>query len=189
MGTRSRAEVHTHGYWHETFHCWFFRREADKIYLLFQLRAASKKDYPLKLDITAAGHLLAGETPADGIREITEELGVVVNYDDLLPVDIIPVSFEMEGFIDREFCHIYLYHYQAPIPGFVLQEEEVADVVSVEINTLTALLSGEKPRINGLSCVRSFSSGQLITFDEHDLAPYTHTYITKLLQALRQYQI
>ena len=68
-----REEIHRLGYWHETFHCWFVKKVHNEWMIYFQLRSKEKADYPLLLDITAAGHLLAGETINDGIREIDEE--------------------------------------------------------------------------------------------------------------------
>ncbi|GAE07454.1 hypothetical protein [Paenibacillus sp. JCM 10914] len=88
IGTATRDEVHRQGHWHEAFQCWFIKKEEgiERIYL--QLRSTDKKDHPNLLDITAAGHLLATETVMDGIREIQEEIGVDVAYDDLIPLGV-----------------------------------------------------------------------------------------------------
>ncbi|WNQ12825.1 NUDIX domain-containing protein [Paenibacillus aurantius] len=43
--------------------------------LLLQRRHPGKDTYPGLFDITAAGHLEAGENVSDGIRELKEELG------------------------------------------------------------------------------------------------------------------
>ena len=82
LGIKSREEIHRLGYWHETFHCWFVKKVHNEWMIYFQLRSKEKADYPLLLDITAAGHLLAGETINDGIREIDEELGLAVQLQD-----------------------------------------------------------------------------------------------------------
>ena len=83
IGTASREEAHKFGYWHQTFHCWIVRREKGKNYVLFQIRDKEKQDAPNKLDITAAGHLKSGETKEDGLRELSEELGICANIDQL----------------------------------------------------------------------------------------------------------
>ncbi len=76
IGTASRSEVHAKGYWHRSFHCWLARRENSRQLVMFQLRHAHKDTFPSCFDITAAGHLEAGETMRDAAREIEEELGI-----------------------------------------------------------------------------------------------------------------
>ncbi|EDL64867.1 NUDIX hydrolase [Bacillus sp. SG-1] len=90
IGAAARDEVHRQGHWHETFHCWFIKWENEKYFLYFQLRSMDKKDYPNLLDITAAGHILSHETFEDGIREVKEETGINVRYEELVPMGIIP---------------------------------------------------------------------------------------------------
>ncbi|GHO70055.1 putative Nudix hydrolase [Ktedonobacter sp. SOSP1-52] len=187
LGTLPRAVVHQQGHWHETFHCWFFRQEGVHTYLLFQRRAASKKDFPLKLDITAAGHLLAGETVRDGVREVAEEVGITIAYHELLPVGVIPSTIEIDQFIDREFCHVYLYHYRALTPRFLLQQEEVADMIAVESTQLEALFQGKTRAIEGRSCLYSFTEGPVVKIEAQDLCPHSPTYAKQLMQALHRY--
>lgn len=88
IGVATREEVHKKGYWHETFHCWFISREKGVDYLFFQLRSKEKKDYPNLLDIAAAGHILAHETVKDGIKEVNEEIGIDVTWDELISLGV-----------------------------------------------------------------------------------------------------
>jgi len=92
LGKAPREEVHRIGYWHETFHCWVTATQNGEDVVYLQRRSPDKKDYPGLFDITAAGHLTADETVQDGTREMAEEIGLEVNYDDLQPLGIIPYS-------------------------------------------------------------------------------------------------
>lgn len=67
-------EVHKKGLWHQTFACWVISPQRKTI--LFQLRGARNRIDPGSLDASASGHLKAGEKPADGFRELREELGI-----------------------------------------------------------------------------------------------------------------
>lgn len=139
------------------------------------------------LTLTAAGHLLAGETVRDGVREVAEEVGITVAYHELRPVGVIPSTVEIDQFIDREFCHVYLYHYQALTPRFLLQQEEVADMIAVESTQLEALFQGETSVIEGRSCLYSFTEGSVVKIETQDLCPHSPTYVKQLMQALHRY--
>lgn len=130
IGVATREEVHKQGYWHETFHCWFVNIEENSVYI--QLRSPAKKDFPNLFDITAAGHLLAGETVEDGIREVHEELGIDVAFDKLVPLGFIKNSRRINDFHDNEICHVFLYPCEADFAAFTLQKEEVAGIVKAD---------------------------------------------------------
>ena len=60
-------------------HIWLWRRHKNDIELLVQQRALSKKTWPGYLDISAAGHIDAGETAVEAaVREAEEEIGYVL---------------------------------------------------------------------------------------------------------------
>lgn len=142
IGTATRAEVHRKGYWHETFQCWMYEKSGGRIYLYFQLRSPEKKDYPNLLDITAAGHLLAGETPEEGLREIEEELGLSVKYNDLHSLGIIKDCGAQENFIDNERAHVFLYKFTGDWSVFRLQLEEVVGMLKVDLEAFRNLWEG-----------------------------------------------
>lgn len=140
IGVASREEVHKKGYWHEVFHCWFVSNND----LLLQLRSKQKKENPSLLDITAAGHLLANETAADGVREVKEELGVDVIFEELQPLGIIEYCSIQGTYIDNEIANVFLYNCQVEIEDFILQKEEVAGIVKVDFNEFRQLWAGSK---------------------------------------------
>jgi isopentenyldiphosphate isomerase len=166
IGVATREDVHRLGYWHEAFHCWFFSKEKGTDYLYLQLRSSTKKDYPNLLDITAAGHLLANETVQDGIREIKEEVGIDISFQELIPLGIIDYCVIREDFIDKEIANVFLYKSKKSFDDFTLQEEEVAGIVKAEFNHFTELWFGERETIQ----IRGFEikkDGSKILIDEN----------------------
>jgi isopentenyldiphosphate isomerase len=111
VGQATRHEVHQKGYWHQTFHCWVVHKTDKGAHLLLQRRHATKDTHPLKLDTSCAGHLVAGEGPEDGVRELQEELGLHTNFKALHKVGLFKYNGEdvIKKVVDHEFCHIYAY--------------------------------------------------------------------------------
>ncbi|GCF06961.1 NUDIX hydrolase [Dictyobacter arantiisoli] len=189
IGVCSRTEVHAQGYWHETFHCWFLQQTDGKDYLLFQLRAAQKKDFPSTLDVTAAGHLLADETPADGVREIEEELGVKLSFHDLIDAGIIPHQIELGALKNREFCHIYFYQLTQAIETLVLQPEEVAGIFQIELGVFEQFIAQERTTIPGYGyIIQADGTRQTLIkeFGTADLCPHNPHYFPEIIQTARQ---
>ncbi len=143
VGTELRSEVHKKGYWHRSFQCWFTSKEGGEEYVLFQKRHADKDTYPNLLDITAAGHLSAGESVEDAARELKEELGISVDFKDLIPVGIITEEKIEENFIDREFGNVFLYYCNMPIEDFKLQAEEVVGMFKAKLKDAVRLFNNE----------------------------------------------
>lgn len=143
LGSASRGEVHDKGLWHQTFHCWLIKRENGREYVLFQRRGPQKKVFPNTLDITAAGHLLVGETVEDGIRELNEELGLSKTYEDIIPLGIRHESAIIGAITNREFCHVFLLENNIPLDEYKLQPDEVTGIVQMEIHDGMKLFSGE----------------------------------------------
>jgi isopentenyldiphosphate isomerase len=147
IGVASREAAHTQGLWHQTFHCWIVRRHGDDCFVLFQRRGPNKKVYPNALDITAAGHLTAQETPDQGVREVNEELGLDITSGALIPLGIRTEVAEVHGQIIREFCHTYLLHHDAPLEQYLLQADEVASIVQMRVTDGLALFGGERDSV------------------------------------------
>lgn len=143
IGTAPRDEVHQKGFWHQTFHCWIVQKENDNHYVLFQIRDKKKNTAPNKLDITAAGHLKAGETKEDGIRELNEELGINVSVEDLTYLGIRITASESDKQINKEFAQVYLLRNDCPLNDYIFQDGEVAGLVQVKVEDGLKLCAGE----------------------------------------------
>lgn len=162
IGVATREEVHRKGYWHEAFHCWFVND--DHIYL--QLRSDKKKDYPNLFDITAAGHLLFHETVQDGVREIEEEVGIKVPFNELLPLGVIDYCVTKENLIDKELANVFVYKCNLPHDHFTVQEEEVSGIVTARFHDFSELWFGEKEVIH-IKGFKIDSSGNRLIIDEY----------------------
>ncbi|MFD1779174.1 NUDIX domain-containing protein [Fredinandcohnia salidurans] len=147
MGVASRSDVHRHGYWHETFHCWFISNDQGIDYIYLQLRSKNKKDYPELLDITSAGHLLADETVKDGVREIKEEIGIDVEFEELVGLGVNDYRGVKENFIDNEYANVFLYKSDHSFDDFTLQAEEVSGIVRAKFKDFADLWLGTKDEI------------------------------------------
>ncbi|KHF40504.1 NUDIX hydrolase [Halalkalibacter okhensis] len=143
IGIATRGDVHRIGHWHEAFHCWLISNEQGIDYIYLQLRSKNKKDYPNLLDITAAGHLLADETVEDGVREIKEEIGIDVTFNELIKLGVIDYCVVQEGFIDKELANVFLHKSENSFDNFTLQAEEVSGIVKVKFNDFAKLWFGE----------------------------------------------
>jgi isopentenyldiphosphate isomerase len=103
-GAKRRGDVHRDGDWHLAFHLWVVSPDG----VLLQRRSATKASWPGYLDASAAGHLLAGEAIADGLREAEEELGAVYAFEALAPLGVHRVAEEQPGgIVNREHQHVF----------------------------------------------------------------------------------
>ncbi|KRG12601.1 NUDIX hydrolase [Virgibacillus soli] len=165
IGIATREDVHRYGYWHEAFHCWFIRKEKGMDCLYLQLRSNLKKDYPNLLDVTAAGHLLANETVQDGVREIKEEIGVDISFQELIPLGIIDYCVIREDFIDKEIANVFLYKSTKSFEEFTLQKEEVSGIVKTEFSHFADLWFGKRESIR-ISGYKVKDDGKKVLIDE-----------------------
>jgi len=147
IGEATRDDVHKNGYWHETFQCWLISIENDQAFIYFQIRSKIKKDFPNLLDITAAGHILSNETVEDGIREVKEELGIEVNFDEVISLGVVKNKIVLDDFIDNEFSHIFLLKSDQPFTDFKLQKSEVSGIVKSNFNDFYNFALGLKESI------------------------------------------
>ncbi|MBN8208160.1 NUDIX hydrolase [Bacillus sp. NTK071] len=189
IGVATREEVHSVGYWHEVFQCWFVSSEDGIDYLYFQLRSDVKRDYPGLLDITAAGHLSAHETVEDGVREIEEELGIKVLYNELLPLTVTLASIKRENMIDNEIANVFLYKNDHSFDDFDLQKEEVAGLVRADLNDVYNLWKGTREAVN----VKGFkinNNEEKVFVDEkvdkNHFVPHQDSYYKMILKEIKQ---
>jgi len=124
----SRDEVHAKGLWHRSVHVWILNSAEE---LLIQKRSKIKESYPSMCDISAAGHVSAGESVEEAVmKESSEELGIEVDVKDLIKIgEVIQCAVLKNGtYINNEFNDIFLMRRDIDISTLTLQESEVEEV-------------------------------------------------------------
>ena len=138
-----KSIVHKTGLYHATVHIWFYTTKGS---ILLQQRAASKIIYPLLWDVSVAGHINAAESFKSGaVREIKEEIGLIVDENDLVKIGVFK-SFKKydTGITDNEFHHIFIAELKVDIDKLICQKEEVEALKIVSTFAFEELLEGSK---------------------------------------------
>ncbi|WP_259455614.1 NUDIX domain-containing protein [Bacillus sp. PK3_68] len=190
IGIASRDDVHKKGHWHETFHCWVISKKENSYTIHLQVRSEIKKDFPGLLDITAAGHLLAHETVQDGVREVQEELGLDVSFNDLILLGTVPDRLHMGDFLDNEWCHVFLYESLKPIEDYSLQKEEVSGIVSVDLSVFLRFCQGEELNMLGEGFLIGVDNEQIPfrrMISKADFVPHEETYFQRTASLIQKY--
>ena len=130
---RERQIAHEDGSLHPTAHIWIARKGEAGWEILLQKRSSTKESFPGCLDVSAAGHVGAGEEYlTSAVRELKEELGI-----DALPGELAFAgyyegewhgSFGGRPFHNHEISANYLLVRDPAPEEFVLQPEEVSSV-------------------------------------------------------------
>ena len=122
----SRDNCHKQGLWHRANYGFIFNKNGE---VLLQKRSKNKKLWPDLWDITAGGHVLAGEFGYEAIiREVKEELGIELEPENLLYL-VGSTSENIKGdIINRHYNECYVINKDVDIEDIKIQEEEVSEV-------------------------------------------------------------
>lgn len=143
--TASKKEAHEKGLWHRAAHVWFVNNQKE---ILLQRRAKNRESHPDKYDISAAGHLSAGDSMVEGaLREIEEELGIKISEEELIYLgDISKESTQHNGtYINKEHDSVYLVKKDIPIEDFTISQEEVDHIKYIPLDEFKKWIVEEKP--------------------------------------------
>ena len=118
--TELKSKAHLLGLFHPTIHVWCYSKSGK---VLLQQRGRNKDTYPLKWDVSVAGHIGAGESPRLGaIREMKEEIGFSTEQNDLEKISVFKKEVKhSSSLFDREFCHVFLCELDA---GITLKKQD-----------------------------------------------------------------
>lgn len=144
--TLPRPIVHEQGLWHQTFHCLVVRPSHRSVIL--QERSPQKASFAGLCDLSVTGHLEAGESPQDGIRELREELGIDASIDQLVPVGIRLLADDLgEGHTNRERVHVFFMADDRPVSDYRPPADEVTALVEIQTEDFVALFGPEQPGV------------------------------------------
>ena len=113
----------------------------NKNEILMQKRSSTKKVYPNLWSIFVKGHVQSGETSVDAcIRELSEEVGININSNELNYLYTIFEEVIKENFIERIFYDTYILRKDFNLNDITIQEEEVSEVKLLSANEVISLI-------------------------------------------------
>ncbi|GMA63692.1 NUDIX domain-containing protein [Alicyclobacillus fastidiosus] len=187
IGVATRTDVHAKGYWHKTFHCWVAMVQSGIPFVVLQKRHPTKDTNPNKLDVSCAGHLSAGEQVSDGVRELHEELGLAVAYEELHPIGVIHVEARCKDILDFEACHVFAHVTECKLEDLRPQVDEVSGLYLARLTDVIALFTADATSIE-LKGYEVSSSGERVNrvyrAETDDFVSHTHEYYVDTLTSI-----
>jgi len=133
--TATRSECHAKGHWHKAVVVFLINSQNQ---VLLQKRSATKRLWPNMWDVSAGGHVLAGELGFQaGLRECAEELGVNLKREDLTFIGATTSTNIKGDVINNHFNEYYVAHKDLDVSTLRLQTEEVSEVKWVDRDEVT----------------------------------------------------
>lgn len=151
LGYCEKDKAHKLGYWHKVFGCLIYNSKSHKVFMQLKNPNHNKINKKPLLEITAGGHLISGETLQNGIREIKEETGFSVDYEDLIFLEkrkcdkIVSKDYKI-----KEFQYYYSLDLNIQVNDFTnFDTSEVISFVELDISDLIKLLIYKVKNIKG----------------------------------------
>ena len=161
----ARDIAHLKGVWHRTSHVWLVRKKKETLQILLQKRSREKESFPGLYATSSAGHIPAGEEPLpSALRELSEELGIVAEPEELIHVGTFRIQYEKEFhgrlFRDNEVTQVFVYAKPVEIERLTLQASEVDEVRWFDLEEIWVEIHRSRKRIcvptAGLNVLRHY---------------------------------
>lgn len=144
LHTALKSVAHKEGLWHRVFTGILVNPEKKIVYLQKKYAGQYSFNRPDYIDISVGGHYLAGEDIQEGIREIKEEIGLDINFKDLIPIGVRQTSAVLaEDYKNNEFQFIFIIPCTQQLQDFHLNNLEVKSLIEIPIEAGLALLNKE----------------------------------------------
>lgn len=132
--TESREKCHKEGLWHKAVVVFIIN---SKNQVLLQRRSPNKRMWPNIWDVTAGGHVLAGEFGFEAIiREAKEELGIELNKNEMTFLGSSISTNNKADIINKHFNEYYIVNKDLDETRLTLQKEEVSEVKWIDKNDI-----------------------------------------------------
>lgn len=179
---KARAAVHRDGDWHRAIHVWIAGRDGDgQPFLMFQRRGSLKDTWPDHFDATVGGHVRAGESWEETLREVDEEIGISVKGLTLLPLGRrLCANESVDGIIDREIQDVFLLVDDRVLTDYRPNPHELSALVRFPLTALIAFLAGDEARLQGESIAAGAESTEVVLVDIDDFIPTVDNYSLRL---------
>ncbi len=154
--TALKSEAHKKGWYHNTIHLWLYTKTGE---ILLQQRSHKKAIHPLLWDVSAAGHIDAGETFTEAaLRETKEEIGLQLDANDLIKigVNLYESSYEGGTIQDNEFHQVYIAELTVAFETLTPQENEVEALKLVSFNEFETLLDHSETNLHFIPTNKSY---------------------------------
>lgn len=141
----NREKCHKDGLWHKAVTIFIINSKGQ---VLLQKRSSKKKLWPNMWDITAGGHVLAGELGFEAaIRECKEEIGIELQKNDLLFIGSSKSTNIKGQIVNNHFNEFYIANKDVDETKLKLQEEEVSEVKWFDKEDIIAKIKNNKEGI------------------------------------------
>ena len=133
-------ELHKKSLWHKCAHVWIFNSDG---YVLLQKRSQDVH-FPGLLDISAAGHITAGDTAEEtALKEMHEELGIKADKSDLKYIGIkktIDKNLSTQS-LDKEINHIFFLRFNGDLANLKLSESEIESIKVMNLDEFESAIN------------------------------------------------
>ena len=158
LGYCEKEKAHNQGLWHKVFGCIIINSNKRKVYFQIKNPKYNNINKTEKLEITVGGHLTCGETLKNGVREIKEETGLNVSYEDLIFLKKRKINKKIN---DNYFIKEFQYFYLLDLKNLTLRDfknfdlNEVIGFVEVNLNDVLKLFNNKKKVIKAKKIVNN----------------------------------
>lgn len=180
-----KIKAHQLGLWHDVVGALIFNPNENTVFFQLKNHKHNNVNDTDLLEITAGGHLQAGESLQDSVREIKEETGLIVDFNDMIQSGIRKCDTD-NNMVIREFQYYYILPLNVDIEDFTVDNDEVIGFVKININEALDIVNS-----NGTALATIKTNGNLrqvaLTSNNFDRAFINNGVFTTLLNNVNKY--